>query len=387
MVVLETIFIIVLFLMLHTYFLYPISIYLICQLKGKATHGSVEKYSTVSILIAAYNEEKVIRERIENLSEARKEFQYFEVLVGSDNSSDSTNDILIELSKKYEWLKFYNFQVRNGKAGILNKLYQEAKGEILVFTDANTVFQRDALSVLLRGFRDLTVGGVCGRLILNDDRVQINEPLEERRYWRYETQIKQMEGKLGILIGANGGIFAIKKDLFQEIPVNRPVTDDLFLTLNVLSKGYKFIYERDAIAFEDVGQNVQTEFKRKVRFSATNFQTIAFFKDFLFFRPALVSYAFLSHKVIRWFFPFLAIFLFILTVLIAREKILYQYFLYTQILFFVLAFLGYLMTKLKKKLTIFSIPFFFIMANTAIILGLAKYISNSHSVIWESTKR
>ena len=387
MVVLETIFIIVLFLMLHTYFLYPISIYLICQLKGKATHGSVEKDSSISILIAAYNEEKVIRERIENLSEARKEFQYFEVLVGSDNSSDSTNDILIELSKKYEWLKFYNFQVRNGKAGILNKLYQEAKGEILVFTDANTVFQRDALSVLLRGFRDLTVGGVCGRLILNDDRVQINEPLEERRYWRYETQIKQMEGKLGILIGANGGIFAIKKDLFQEIPVNRPVTDDLFLTLNVLSKGYKFIYERDAIAFEDVGQNVQTEFKRKVRFSATNFQTIAFFKDFLFFRPALVSYAFLSHKVIRWFFPFLAIFLFILTVLIAREKVLYQYFLYTQILFFVLAFLGYLMTKLKKKLTIFSIPFFFIMANTAIILGLAKYISNSHSVIWESTKR
>ena len=387
MVVLETIFIIVLFLMLHTYFLYPISIYLICQLKGKATHESVEKDSSISILIAAYNEEKVIRERIENLSEAHKEFQYFEVLVGSDNSSDSTNDILIELSKKYEWLKFYNFQVRNGKAGILNKLYQEAKGEILVFTDANTVFQRDALSVLLRGFQDLTVGGVCGRLILNDDRVQINEPLEERRYWRYETQIKQMEGKLGILIGANGGIFAIKKDLFQEIPVNRPVTDDLFLTLNVLSKGYKFIYERDAIAFEDVGQNVQTEFKRKVRFSATNFQTIAFFKDFLFFRPALVSYAFLSHKVIRWFFPFLAIFLFILTVLIAREKILYQYFLYTQILFFVLAFLGYLMTKLKKKLTIFSIPFFFIMANTAIILGLAKYISNSHSVIWESTKR
>ncbi|MHC1739092.1 MAG: glycosyltransferase [Ignavibacteriaceae bacterium] len=387
MIIVQIIYILILFFMLHTYIFYPISIYLLSLFRRKSKNISGSGVKGISVLIAAYNEEKVISERIENLATLIERFPEMEVLIGSDNSVDRTDEILSKLSEKYKWLKYYSFKVRNGKAGILNQLSKLAINPILVFTDANTDFQREAIDKLVSGFQNERVGGICGRLILKDNLVNKYESVEESKYWKYETHIKILEGKLGVLIGANGGIFAIRKELYEIIPVEKPVTDDFFLTLSVLKKGYEFIYNYDAVAYEDVGQDIPTEYKRKVRFSSTNFQTISFFKEFVCFKPFLISYAFWSHKILRWFFPLFTVIIFILSLIQSNKNDFYYYMTVFQLIFYSLAMLGFIFNKLKIKISLFSLPYFFTLANIAIIAGFIRFLKNKHSVIWESTSR
>ena len=387
MIIIQIIFFLILFLMFHTYILYPVSIYFLSLFRRESKKESDSEKKEISVLIAAYNEEKVISRRIDNLTNLVERFPEMEVLIGSDNSVDKTDEILRTMSKKYKWLKFYSFKVRNGKAGILNELSKLAKNPILVFTDANTEFHAEAVEKLVSGFQNERVGGVCGRLILKDDLVNKNESVEESKYWKYETIIKILEGKLGILIGANGGIFAIRKELYETIPIEKPVTDDLFLTLSILKKGYEFIYNYDAIAYEDVGLDIPTEYKRKVRFSSTNFQIISFFKEFVRFKPLLISYAFWSHKILRWFFPFFAVLILTLSVIQCNKNDFYYYISVFQLTIYLLAALGFIFNKLKIKISLFSLPYFFVLANIAIVAGFIRFLKNKHSVVWDSTSR
>jgi len=132
--------------------------------------------------------------------------------------------------------------------------------------------------------------------------------IEERKYWEYETLIKKSEGRCGILIGANGGIFAIRRELYSGMPPDKAVTDDFFITLSVLSQNRKFIYKYNIIGKEEVAPDIKSEFKRKIRFASTNFQTLSIFKKLLVSNNILLSFAFWSHKVIRWFVPLFLIF-------------------------------------------------------------------------------
>lgn len=339
---------------------------------------------SISILISAYNEEKVIKDRIENLAEQNYDFEKVEVFVGSDNSKDKTDEILLELSQKYKWLKFFSYKQRGGKAGVLNKLINEAKNEIIVFTDANTIFDKDVLKNLVKYFNNNEVGGVCGKLILKSEDSDDNE---ESRYWSYETMIKQVEGDLGISIAANGGIFAIRKELYTQIPTEKAVTDDLFLSLKVLSKGYKFAYASDARAYENTANSLNEEMQRKIRFSATNFQTLLACKELLFHKNLLLSYAFWSHKVIRWFLPLLLIFIFISNYLLISFGSFYNLFFILQVIFYVFSFIGFILYKFKIRFMIFTLPYYFYLSNYALVMGFIKFIKGQNSVIWESTKR
>jgi cellulose synthase/poly-beta-1,6-N-acetylglucosamine synthase-like glycosyltransferase len=310
-----------------------------------------------------------------------------EVLIGSDNSSDSTDEILTRLAGKYTWMRPNFFEKRTGKAGIINKLVPLCRNEIIVFTDANTLFDKDGLRNLILPFTDTKVGGVSGRLILLDPEMSNNEGVEESKYWRYETIIKKLEGNCGILIGANGGMFAIRKELFVPIPIERPVTDDLFVSLSVLEEGYKFIYQSNASGVEYVGKNIQAEYSRKVRFSATNFQTLSYLKKLLFNKRILVSFALWSHKVTRWFLPFILTFLFIGNLILYGSGIFYSILFHGQILFYLFAAIGFGLSKLLIRFSLFSIPYFFVVTNIAIFVGFIKFLRNKHSVVWESTER
>ena len=374
------------FLAIHSYFIYPIVIYLLSKL-CKRNITVQEQLPSVSILISAFNEEKVIENRIENIAKLEYDFKKLEVLIGSDGSKDKTPVILESLGKKYKWLKIFIFDQQRGKAAVLNDLLSNAKKDIILFTDANTEFDKDALKLLVKNFNSDEIGGVCGRLILSDRLVPANESVEEKKYWVYETFIKNSEGKCGVLIGSNGGIFAIKKEFVKKIPIAKPVTDDLYLTLSVLAQGKKFVYEYDAKAFEDVGKNVSIEFSRKIRFAATNFQIIPFFKSLLFNKNFLLSYAYWSHKIIRWFFPILLVFIFILNWFLYKHGEIYQIIFYLQLGFYFFAFMGYLLHKVKIRLNVFAMPFFFVLSNIALAIGFIKFLRNRHSIIWESTER
>lgn len=373
-------------LVVNSFFIYPLAVFLMSRKNtGRITVHGFEP--TISILIAAYNEEKVISDRIENIASMNYNLEKVEVLIGSDMSTDRTNEILLEAQNKYSWLKIFIAESRRGKAGILNDLIKEAKNEIVVFTDANTEFHIDALKNISEDFADKKVGGVCGRLVLVDNDSIRSEGVEETKYWQYETLIKRAEGKCGILLAANGGIFAIRKELYKDIPIVNAVTDDLFISLSVVSQEYKFTYREDALGFESTGKDLNSEYKRKVRFGSTNFQTLVYFKSLLTGKNKKVAYAFFSHKVTRWFLPALLVSIFIISFGLSDDVPFVQKLFMLQTAFYLLAFCGYLLSLVRIRITIFSIPYFFVVSNIAIVEGFIRYIKREHSVIWDSTER
>ena len=384
--ILEILLFLICLIILNSFLFYPIIVYFKGQ--NKTQKVRTKNYQpTISILISAYNEEKVIAERIKNIASQNYDFSKIEVFVGSDMSSDRTNNILTELQKEYPWLEVYFANQRNGKAGIINELIKKVNNEILVLTDANTEFQIDALNNLVQDFIDERVGGVCGKLILVDNEQTRREGVEEAKYWKYENFIKNSEGECGISLAANGGIFAIRKNLYKNIPIDKAVTDDLFISLSVISQGFEFTYSSDAVAYEDTGKNLAVEYKRKVRFSATNFQTLANFKHLLFNKNIFLSYAFFSHKVTRWFLPMLLISAFVLSILLYNENIFVFLFFSIQILFYIFAALGFLLSLFKIQNHFFSLPYFFVFSNLAIAVGFIRFMKKEHSVIWISTER
>jgi cellulose synthase/poly-beta-1,6-N-acetylglucosamine synthase-like glycosyltransferase len=381
----ETLFWILVFIPFHSYFLYPLYIKIIaCSKKQTYTE---QNNPGVSIIIAAYNEEKVIRSRIENLELIANQSDNIEVFIGSDNSDDNTNAILLEAEKKFRWLKVYCFNERRGKAAILNDLVKHARNEILIFSDANTLFEKDAVNLLLQHFGDPLVGGVSGRLVLKEPKKGFNKSIEEKRYWEYETFIKKNEGKCGILIGANGGIFGVRKNVFSELPLKDAVTDDLYISLSVLQNGFRFNYENDAVAYEDVAKEIIHEYRRKIRFAATNFQTLKYFKSLLFNRNFLLSYAFWSHKITRWFLPHIYPLILILNLVLLEYGEAYRVLLLLQAMFLVLAFAGYLVSRLKLRVGLITLPYFFLLTNFALFTGFIKYVRGKHTIIWNSTPR
>lgn len=380
------VFFILIFALINSYLIYPIMIWLIASLKKyKVEMGNFSP--SVSILISAYNEEKVIEKRIRNILEQNYDQNKIEILVGSDNSNDKTNEILTKLKEEIPQLKIFIFNYRQGKAGVINFLVEKANNDILIFTDANTEFDKSALKNLVRHFNEPEVGGVSGKLILIDELDHLKSGVEEKSYWEYETFIKTAEGKLGILIGANGGIFAIRRELFEKIHLDKPVTDDFFISLNVLKKGFKFLYDPEAIAYEEVAKDINTEFKRKIRFAATNFQTISFFKELLFHKKFLISYAFWSHKIIRWFLPLILVFIFILNALLFSQNKFFEYLFISQVFLYSLSIINYFLIKIKVRIPLISLLTYFLITNFALLIGLIRFLRKKHSVIWQSTPR
>jgi len=370
----------------HPYLIYPITIKII-SLFFSAKEFDVETKYSISILISAYNEEKVIKERLTNIAALNYDLTKIEVLIGSDNSTDRTNQILTELRDIYPWLSIYLFSERRGKVFVLNDLVKEAKNEIILFTDANTVFEKDSPKHIVSRFDDSDIGGVSGRLKLIENEINSKNQTEEKRYWEYETVVKKLEGKCGVLIGANGGIFAIRRDLYKEIPVKNPVTDDLFISLSVLQQNYQFVYDFNAIAYEEVAPRIIDEFKRKIRFGATNFYTLLYFMDLLFNKNLLLSYAFWSHKIIRWFTPILLLSIFVSNIFLLNVNTFFNVFFVIQLLFYLTAVVGYLLKKINIQITLLLMSFYFLMTNVALFIGLLKFLLGRQTAFWQSTPR
>lgn len=374
-----------LLLSVHSYVFYPLLIRVIAFFK----HGNVSSNHTplVSVIISAYNEEKVIQKRIENIARQNYDLLKLEVLIGSDRSTDSTNEILLNLESKYPWLRVFIFNERRGKACVVNDLVKFANNEILVFSDANTEFDNNAIKLLVENFDSQLIGGICGRLVLNEIIENKTESVEEKKYWEYETFIKRYEGKCGVIIGANGGIFAIRKSLFSEIPINKAVTDDLFVSLSILAKNFRFIYKPEAFATEEITTNISIEFKRKIRFAATNFQTLKVFKKLLIPKNLLISFAFFSHKVIRWFLPFLLLLNMLANIILINTSFIFSIFFYLQITFYTIGLIGYVLSLFSIRISLFSYVYFFLLSNIALFIGFTKFLRGKQTYIWQSTPR
>ena len=359
---------------IYTYFIYPVLIYLLSLFYKKHIIGKYH-YPTVSVIISVYNEEGYIREKIKSLLELDYPEKRIEILIGSDGSTDATDKIASEFAGAR--MRLIREEIRKGKPSMLNQLVTQAKGEILVFTDARQKLDKLAIQELVKNFSDAKVGSVSSALFYeNEDQSAAGLGL----YWKYEKFIRHSESRMGSMLGATGALYAIRKELYPLLPCEL-ILDDVYIPLKIIAAGYRAIFEPKAKVFDKIFKDPRTEFLRKARTLAGNYQLSVYFKELFNPLKGKISWQFFSHKFLRLVVPFLLISLFTSNLFI--QELSYYIFLYAQILFYLFAFLG---SIFKNKNKLLDISHMFCIMNAAAIYGLYKYLAGRQSVLWEKSQ-
>jgi biofilm PGA synthesis N-glycosyltransferase PgaC len=362
----------------YSYAIYPLLLALAPARRCEPSGVPISGWPSVSILISVYNEEKHITQRIENLLALDYPNDKLEILIGSDGSSDHTN----ELVRKYAdaRVQLHAFEQRRGKSAVLNRLVPQAHGELLVFSDANSMFAQDALCKLVRHFADPGIGGVCGRLLFSENANQT----KESSYWKLETYMKGRESALDSCLGANGAIYAIRKSHFPLFPDNT-IVDDFVIGMLVREKGLRVIYDADAVAIEDSPPSVGHEMTRRIRIGAGDFQALGLcWRSLLPWRiRGFHSFAFWSHKVLRWLAPF-AMIVALAANIALRSRPLFAEMLAAQLTFYTLALVGVLRARTSP---LFSVPHYFVSINLALLFGFYRFITRTQQTAWKRTVR
>lgn len=374
-----------LFLLFHTYFFYPITLFFL-QRFNKRNVREKDKISdfipNVKMIIAVYNEEKIIKEKIKNCLSLDYPIKKLKFLFASDGSNDKTNSIIkAHLNQQIQLLELK----RGGKTKTLNEALKFVSEEICVFSDANTMYESQTIKELVKNFFNKKVGCVCGKLVYrNPKKVLSGEG--ESSYWRYETQLKIMESRMGYVAGANGAIYAIRSSLFENIPEDIIINDDFFISMKIVLRGFKSIYEENALAYEEVAPSATSEFQRHVRDGAGHYNAVIYLWRLL--NPFLgwKSYIYWSHRILRWLAPFLLIVVYLLNYYLIDFPIFFMLF-FLQTTFYFSAGLGFLLSKKINIPILFYIPYYFCNLNIALILGFAKFLTKKQKAAWDSTER
>ncbi len=381
MILFEIMFWLLFFFIIYIYIGYPLTIFIlskIYKIEIKDIYKSEEEYPEVSLIIPAYNEEVVIEKKIKNVLSLDYPKEKLEVWVMSDGSTDRTDEIVKNYANK--GIKLFRQEPRAGKVNGLNKVVKLAKGEIIVFTDANSMYEKDAIKKLVKYFKDEKIGLVCGRLRYLTERGKI---LGETFYWKLEDFLKRCESNLGELLVVNGSIYAVRKDLYLEIPGY--LADDFIIPMNVGYNRKKAIYEPLAITSEFVAQNIMDEFKTKVRIITRGLHGTKFFIFKIMRSSPLRFFEFLFHKFFRWIAPIFLMLFFFLNIYLFPVANIYKLIFTLQIFFYFMALIGYLWLKYigKNCPKIFLIPFYFVEMNFAAIIGILKFLKGEKFATWD----
>ncbi len=337
----------------------------------------------VTIFVPAYNEEVVIADKIHNCLSLDYPSDLLEIMVCSDASTDRTASIVRQFSDPR--VTFFEYKQRSGKTGLINQSVQKARGEIVVLTDANTMLYSNAVSELVKKFGSEKVGAVLGSIEVKlPDQGRHLE--KEVTYRRFESELKFREGLFGYAMGAFGGLYAIRKNLFEPLPSNAYSNDDFLLPISILRKGRKVVFAKDALASEETGVNLDEEFSRRIRIGAGNFQSFSFCLSLLDPRLPLRALFYLSHKVLRWFSPFLLLGIFLSNALLFVHP-LYRVLLIGQLGMYGSAVAASALSRLKISFPLLSSLYHFLSMNLALLLGFVRFLKGIKSATWESTPR
>jgi cellulose synthase/poly-beta-1,6-N-acetylglucosamine synthase-like glycosyltransferase len=371
----------------YAYLIYPLLIWFLAYGFGRRSRDPIVEEEdgdlpSVSLLIAAYNEEAVIEARLHNALALDYPPEKFEVMVGSDGSSDRTPEIVRGYTDPR--VRLLDYSQRRGKAAVLNTAMAELQGEIVLLSDANTDIDRDAVRKLVRWFDDPHVGAVCGRLILTDPKLGRNV---DSLYWKYETFLKRCESRLGALLGANGAIYAFRRAWYVPIP-DEIIIDDLVIPLlSKLRNNGRIIYDDEAVAHEETPPDVWAEFERRSRIGAGGFQSIGMLWRLLDPRRGWVAFTFFSHKVLRWLCPFALLGLLASNVMLIWEGRFYQWALSGQVGFYLLAWFAALLPGRHRLLRPLRLATMFTTMNTALLVGFWRWLSGGQKGAWDRTRR
>jgi biofilm PGA synthesis N-glycosyltransferase PgaC len=385
-----TIFWLSLFIIFYAFIGYGILLFLLVSLKrlavGKPVVPEAVNLPTCTLIIAAYNEEAFIEQKIKNSLELIYPEGRLNFIFITDGSIDNTSQIV----SGYPQIIHLHLADRQGKMAAMHRAVAYVTDEIIVFTDANTFLNAEAMINICRHYSDASVGAVAG-----EKRVHITTIADatagEGFYWKYESKLKAWDSELYSVVGAAGELFSVRNALYQPVPTNA-IIDDFMISMLIAKKGYKIVYEPDAYALEAASQNVKEELKRKIRIAAGGIQSVIWLKSLLnpFNRP-LLSFQYISHRVLRWtVVPFLIILVLLLNMLIVlsgKSALIYQLLFVAQIGFYGTSLLGWFLESRQIKVKVFFIPYYFCMMNYAVIRGIFRFANGKQSAIWEKALR
>jgi cellulose synthase/poly-beta-1,6-N-acetylglucosamine synthase-like glycosyltransferase len=367
-----------------TYVGYPVALWLLARLAGRRRQPPCLKeadFPSVSLVIAAYNEETEIASRLENALAMDYPRDKLEIVVASDGSSDATCDIVRGFATR--GVRLLDYPERRGKPAVLNATVGRLHGSIILFSDANTCIAADALRCLVRWFADPTVGVVCGKLVLSDPATGRNA---DGMYWKYETFLKRHEGELDALLGANGAIYALRKELYVPLP-DGTIVDDLVIPLLARLRGNcSVIYDEEAVAHEETPAGLGAEFRRRARIGAGGFQSLGVLWRLLDPRHGWIALSFLAHKVLRWLCPLLLLALLVTNLCLWNEPF-YQYALVAQVSFYTVSLLAGLLPPRLRLLKPLRLAAMFTGMNAALLLGFGRWLCGRQKAAWERTVR
>jgi cellulose synthase/poly-beta-1,6-N-acetylglucosamine synthase-like glycosyltransferase len=334
----------------------------------------------VAVLVSVYNEEAVIASKIKNALAAEYPTGQIEFLFGLDAPTDSTAEVFRQFEDGR--LRVFAFQTRRGKLAVLSDLAQHTSAEVLVFTDANTMLDCRCIGNLARHFGDLRVGAVSG------EEVRLaatgTDPAGESLYWRYESALKLLESRLNCSLGGNGSALAVRRSLFNA-PI-QSIVEDFQIPLEIRFRGYRVIYDPEAVGLEEIAPTFAAQFARRVRIGAGNYQTLFKHPEYLDPRKGLLTFCFFSHRVLRWLVPILLVTALLSSMtLVARPAFAGLF--AGQCVFYAMALLGYRRKKQHRPGKLFAAPLHFCSMNLALLLGLLRYLRGEQSVVWASTPR
>ena len=372
-------------LIFYAYAGYVILAYLLARFASRPVTLPGGSLPRVTLLISAFNERAVMGEKLENALALDYPQERFEVLVVSDCSDDGTDEIVQEFAPRA--VRLVRQAERLGKSSGLNLGVLQASGEILVFSDANAMYEPDALRQLVRHFADPRVGYVVGSARYRTGLEQSPSAKSEGLYWKLETWLKQKESAFGSVVGGDGAIYAIRRELFT--PLRPTDINDLLNPLQIIARGYRGAYEPDAVCYEEAGDSFEKEFRRKVRIISRSLNALRRAPRVLLpWTQPRHWFALVSHKLLRWIAPVFFLLLFFATAVLWKSPI-YRLMLVLQIVFYALAGIGWVMERRSGDRTsrILYLPYYFCLVNLASLLGIGKFLTGSLSPTWQTIRQ
>ena len=368
----------------YAYAGFPLVVILVGFVRNRSVRQR-ECTPSLSLIIPVWNEERTIAERLENALVLDYPANQLEIIVPSDGSTDKTEEIVTRYAAR--GVRLLRLP-RRGKIHALKDAVAIAKGEILVFSDANSMYERNALHMLTRNFADSQVGGVCGNQVYLKVKKSEASSQGETLYWSYDKWLKRMESLTGSIVSAHGAIYAIRRELYQP-PASAAVTDDFAISTAVVEQGYRLVFESEAIAYEEPVRVAALEFGRKVRIMNRGLRGVLLRKSLLNpFRHGFYSVELFSHKVLRRLVPFFLVLLLVTSIWSISAGKLYFVAAVAQVIFYILASAGYLLRRNRMgRLKFLYVPFFYCLANAAALLAVIKLAVGNRVEFWQPQRQ
>lgn len=388
---LKVLFWIFLLIIAYAYLIYTILLVVfagIRHLVGKLPTYSEDYEPEVTLFVPAYNEIDCIEQKIKNsfqLDYPPDKIRFLWVTDGSDDGSP-------ELLRQYENVEVLHQEKRLGKINAMNRGMKYITTPIVVFSDANTDLNKNAIREIVNLFSNDKVGCVAGEKRIYVDEKEKAVSAGEGIYWLYESFIKRMESSLGSALGAVGELFAIRTALYKDVEEDT-ILDDFIISLRIAENRYLIKYAPDAYACERASYSIKEELKRKIRIASGGFQTLTRLPELLnIFRYGLLSLQYFSHKVMRWtLVPLSFIMLFLTNLLIISSQTdsekFYTIAFIVQVVFYAAAILGAIFRDYKTRLKFLFMPYYLVVMNYSILLGMIRFFTRKQTAIWEKAKR